>query len=137
MQMSGKLVSPASKIKRKQKVAKAAAAGVSTAKNAKGFRSDAFEAFHSAASALHDVKAIDKKTMREYDSLCIEEVPVFDKKDVVKIRKDAHVSQNVFAHYLNTSPSTVQKWESGDKKPSGMAAKLLHIVMKHGLDVLA
>ncbi|MDO9216314.1 MAG: transcriptional regulator, partial [Lacisediminimonas sp.] len=33
--------------------------------------------------------------------------------------------------------STVQKWESGNKQPSGMALKLLAVVQKHGLEVLA
>jgi len=53
------------------------------------------------------------------------------------IREQAYVSQPVFARYLNTSESTVQKWESGSKKPSGMALKLLAVVQKHGLGVLA
>lgn len=48
-----------------------------------------------------------------------------------------HVSQPVFDRYLNTSASTVKKWESGEKQPSGMALKLLSIVQKHGLEILA
>jgi putative transcriptional regulator len=48
-----------------------------------------------------------------------------------------HVSQPVFACYLNTSESTVEKWETGAKKPSGMALKLLNVVEKHGLEILA
>ena len=48
----------------------------------------------------------------------------------------SHVSQPVFARYLNTSESTVQKWESGAKRPSGLALKLLAVVEKHGLKVL-
>jgi len=47
------------------------------------------------------------------------------------------VSQPVLARYLNTSASTVKKWEAGDKHPSGMALKLLSIVQKHGLEILA
>lgn len=43
----------------------------------------------------------------------------------------------MFARYLNTSESTVEKWETGMKRPSGMAIKLLMIVQKHGLKVLA
>ena len=31
----------------------------------------------------------------------------------------------------------VEKWESGAKRPSGMALKLLDIVEKHGLKMLA
>ena len=41
------------------------------------------------------------------------------------------------ARYLNNSESTVQKWEAGSEQPSGMALKLLAVVQKHGLDVLA
>jgi putative transcriptional regulator len=33
--------------------------------------------------------------------------------------------------------STVQKWEIGQKKPTGTALKLLHLVEKRGLDVVA
>ncbi len=50
------------------------------------------------------------------------------------IRESSHVSQAVFAAILNTSPSTVQKWEIGQKRPSGTALKLLHIVKKRGLN---
>ena len=53
-----------------------------------------------------------------------------------RIREHAHVSQPVFARYLNTSESTVQKCETGQKKPSGMALRLLRVVQKHGLEVL-
>lgn len=28
-------------------------------------------------------------------------------------------------------------WETGQKRPSGMALRLLHVVEKHGLEVLA
>lgn len=101
------------------------------------FKSDAFEAIHSAASGLHSAKVIDKRTMRKFDELCIAETPDFDAKTVASIRKAAKVSQPVFARYLNTSVSTIQKWETGAKHPSGMAAKLLQVIQKHGLEVLA
>lgn len=107
-----------------------------TAKTVKT-RSDAFEAIHSAASGLRRAGAIDKATMREFDTLCLEPTPVFKARDIKRIRESAHVSQTVFARYLNTSESTVQKWETGQKQPSGMALKLLRVVEKHGLEVLA
>lgn len=100
-------------------------------------KGDAFEAIHSAAQGLHRAGAISKATMREYDELCLEPVKEVTAEDVVRIRLRAKVSQNLFAHYLNTSPSTVQKWETGAKKPGAIAAKLLRVVEKHGLDVLA
>jgi putative transcriptional regulator len=46
------------------------------------------------------------------------------------------VSQAVFARYLNTILSTVQKWEIGQKKPTGTALKLLHLVDKRGLEAV-
>ena len=42
----------------------------------------------------------------------------------------------VFAAYLNTSVSTMQKWEIGEEKPSGPALKLLSIVERKGLKAL-
>jgi putative transcriptional regulator len=56
---------------------------------------------------------------------------------IKRIRESQRVSQPVFARYLNTSESTIEKWETGAKKPSGMALKLLAIVEKHGLKMLA
>ncbi|MGA3346174.1 MAG: DNA-binding transcriptional regulator [Terracidiphilus sp.] len=101
------------------------------------FKSDVSEAIHSSATALFRVGAIDQATMREFDASCLS-VPVAMKPRRIKqIRESQHVSQPVFARYLNTSESTVEKWESGAKKPSGMALKLLDIVEKHGLKVLA
>lgn len=99
-------------------------------------KSDAFEAIHGAASSLRRVGAITKATMREYDELCLEPVKYVTAREVVLIRKRANVSQNLFARYLNTSESTVQKWEAGAKRPSALATKLLRIVEKHGLKVL-
>jgi len=53
------------------------------------------------------------------------------------IRRKQRVSQPVFARFLNSSESTVEKWETGAKKASGMALKLPDIVEKHGLKMLA
>lgn len=101
------------------------------------FKSDVFKAIHTSAAALHKVGAIDKATMREFDTSCIATVKVIAPKQIKRIREQARVSQPVFARYLNTSESTIQKWETGMKHPSGMALKLLSVVEKHGLEVLA
>lgn len=99
-------------------------------------KSDAFAAIHSAANGLHRAGVITKTTLREYDVICLGSVPEFNARDIKRIREHARVSQPVFARYLNTSESTVQKWESGQKRPSGMALRLLNVVEKHGLEVL-
>jgi len=100
------------------------------------FKSDAFEAIHSAAKGLFRVGTIDKATMRDFDASCLAAPPVMHPEEIKRIREGVHVSQPVFARYLNTSESTVQKWEAGTKRPSGMALKLLAVVEKHGLQVL-
>lgn len=101
------------------------------------FKSDAFESIHGSAQALLKVGAIDKATMREFDQSCLAVPAEIAPQQIKLIRRRARVSQPVFARYLNTSESTVQKWEAGTKRPSGMALKLLAIVEKHGLQVLA
>lgn len=100
------------------------------------FKSEAFEAIHSSANALFDIGAIDKTTMRDFDDSCLMETPEIEATQIKAIREKNHVSQPVFARYLNTSKSTVQKWEIGAKRPSGMALKLLYVVQKHGLHIL-
>jgi putative transcriptional regulator len=101
------------------------------------FKSDAFEAIYGSASALFEVGAIDKTTMRKFDDSCLTKLPEIGPDRIKQIREKNQVSQPVFARYLNTSESTVQKWEAGTKRPSGMALKLLSIVEKLGLKALA
>jgi len=101
------------------------------------FKSEAFEAIHGAADGLNRARSIDKATMRGFDESCLTMPPPIAPKQIKRIREQAHVSQPVFARYLNTSESTVQKWEVGTKRPSGMALKLLAVIEKHGLKVLA
>lgn len=104
---------------------------------ARKYKSDAFEAIHSSAGALYKVGAIDKTTMRGFDEGCLAVPTAFDPNAIKALREKNHVSQQVFARYLNTSESTVQKWETGAKRPSGLALKLLSVVEKHGLRVLS
>lgn len=60
----------------------------------------------------------------------------FSAQQIRKLRLRSKASQAVFAAYLNTSISTVQKWESGDKHPNGPSLKLLNLVASKGLEVL-
>lgn len=101
------------------------------------FKSEAFEAIHSSASALYKVGGIDKATMRSFDASCLTAPAPLKPQQIKRLRERLRVSQPVFARYLNTSESTIEKWETGAKQPSGMALKLLSIVQKHGLEALA
>jgi putative transcriptional regulator len=101
------------------------------------FKSNAFEAIHNTAQGLYRAGAIDKTTMREFDESCLLVPAEIEPRQIKLIRENNHVSQPIFARYLNTSESTIQKWETGAKRPSGMALKLLAVVQKHGLKILA
>ena len=95
------------------------------------------ETVHEGATDLRRLGLIDEMTMREFDALCLPKVKNFDAKQIKKIRIREKASQGVFAAYLNTSKSTVQKWEQGAKRPNGPSLKLLNLVDQKGLKVLA
>ena len=100
-------------------------------------KSPILEAVHDTAKGLHRAGVMDQVTLREFDRLCLPPVKPLEPGQIKQIREASHVSQAVFARLLNTSLSTVQKWEIGQKKPTGTALKLLHLVQKRGLEVVA
>jgi len=100
-------------------------------------KSPILDAVLTTAKDLHAAGAIDQVTMREFDTLALQPVPPLRPAQIRRIRQATRVSQAVFAALLNTSVSTVQKWEIGQKRPTGTALKLLHLVQKKGIDVVA
>ena len=92
---------------------------------------------HGTAKSLHKSGVMDEITMREFDALCLPPVKTYTPTQIKRLRRRYKASQSVFAAYLNTSPSTVQKWEQGQKKPNGPSLKLLNIVDEKGLEVLS
>jgi putative transcriptional regulator len=94
-------------------------------------------AVHDTAKGLHKAGVMDQVTLREFDRLCLPPIEPLQPAQIKHIRETSLVSQAVFARLLNTSLSTVQKWEIGQKKPTGTALKLLHLVRDRGLDVVA
>jgi putative transcriptional regulator len=97
-------------------------------------KSAILEAVHDTAKGLHKAGLMDQVTLREFDHLCLSPIEPMEPETIKQIREAANVSQAVFAAILNTSLSTVQKWEIGQKRPSGTALKLLHLVRERGLD---
>ena len=66
---------------------------------------------HESARDLHDAGVLDEITLKEFDALCLPPVKVYNSAQIKRIRQRSKASQGVFAAYLNTSVSTVQKWE--------------------------
>jgi putative transcriptional regulator len=104
---------------------------------AKKNRSDAFAAIHETMESLHDIGAIDKQTMREFDDACLTPVHVLAPDEIKAIRDREHISQPVFARYLSVSKNLVSDWERGVKKPGGPALRLLTVIQKKGLAAIA
>lgn len=91
---------------------------------------------HETARGLQRLGFIDKRRMGEFDALCGLDVPTLNARQIKALREGLHVSQPVFAALLNTSTSTVQKWEIGDKKPGGSSLKLLNLIERRGIEAV-
>lgn len=94
------------------------------------------ESLRSDLAELERVGAINKVTMRQFEALCPPPVRPFSAGDIKTLREKLQFSQPVFAHLLNTTASTVRKWEQGDTRPAGPALKLLNIIADKGLDAV-
>lgn len=94
------------------------------------------EAIYETARGLHDLGLADGETLREFDASRLPALKPYGAADIKRLRLQAKTSQSVFAAYLNTSVSTVQKWEIGDKKPSGPSLKLLNLIERKGLQAV-
>ena len=53
------------------------------------YRSRQLAALHGAATALHDVGALDKKTMRDIDALCLTKVEPLSTEEILELRDPA------------------------------------------------
>jgi putative transcriptional regulator len=103
----------------------------------KKYRSDALAAIHETMEALHEVGAVDRQTMREFDETCLTPIEVMLPEQIIALRMREHISQPVFARYLNVSKNLVSDWERGIKKPGGPALRLLTVIQNKGLMSIA
>lgn len=110
---------------------------MATKKTTKRKPSPILASVHETAKGLHAAGVMDKATMREFDALCLAPVEPLKPAEIRAIREREHVSQPVFAHYLNVRKDAVSKWERGEKRPDGPSLKLLNLVKAKGLKSIA
>ena len=103
----------------------------------KQYRSDIAASVHETAEGLYEAWLMDKRTMREFDELCLTKIRPLTADEIRNIRERENISQVVFAHYLNVTKGVISQWERGEKRPSGTSLKLLSLVDKKGLDAIA
>jgi putative transcriptional regulator len=95
-----------------------------------------FEAVHETAQDMHRLGFINMRSLHRYDALCLEPVPNYSAAQIRTLRARYRISQAVLASILNTSLSTIQKWEIGEKHPGGPSLKLLNILDRKGIEAL-
>lgn len=104
---------------------------------AKKYRSDALAAIHETMEALQEIGAVNKQTMREFDDACLSPVQTLSPEEIRALREREHLSQPVFARYLNVSKNLISDWERGTRKPGGPALRLLTLVKNKGIQAIA
>jgi putative transcriptional regulator len=78
-----------------------------------------------------------KRRLRGFDALCLSPVEPLSPDEIRALRLRENASQAVFALHLNVTIGLVRQWELGERKPSGAALKLLTLVARKGLQVVA
>ncbi len=91
---------------------------------------------HSSVADLHSAGVVDKQTMRRFDDLCLSPIASLSPEEIRALREREHVSQAVFAKYLNVTVSLVSQWERGERRPAGPSLKLLNLVKRSGLTLI-
>ena len=71
-----------------------------------------------------------KITLRTRQVPVPKKITALPPREILKLRKRLGTSQAVFARLLNVSTTTEIKWETGRRKPSGAALRLLDIASK-------
>ena len=94
-----------------------------------------------AVRGLHKIGAVGdaelgKTTLRMLGRDALPKVDAFPPSQIAKLRERAGVSQAVLAGFLNVAVNTVSQWERGERKPTGAALKLLHVVKRNGIEAL-
>ena len=57
-------------------------------------------------------------------------------EDIRKLREQAHMSQAVFARYLNLTVGYISQLERGAKRPTGPALVLLNLIRRKGIEAI-
>ena len=85
------------------------------------------------SSGLLTKAAHDKITMRHVG---IAPAASITGKEIKALREKCHVSQAVFAAYLNLSADYVSKLERGAQRPNGPALVLLDVIRRKGIEAI-
>jgi putative transcriptional regulator len=95
-------------------------------------KSDIISAMLETAQDL----GLSQVTIKEIETLGLNDVEDLDASEIKAMRSKEKVSQSVMAKILNVTPSTYQKWERGEVHPRGANLKLLRLAYDHGVSYI-
>ncbi len=87
-------------------------------------------------AGILDQTAYAKITMRHLGANDEANIEPLTGQDIRAMREQAHMSQAVFAHYLNLTVGYVSQLERGTKRPTGAALALLNVIRRKGIEVI-
>jgi putative transcriptional regulator len=85
---------------------------------------------------LIDEVSYQKITMRLLKKKKPPKISPMTSEDIRAIREREHLSQAVFANYLNLTVGYISQLERGVKHPTGATLTLLHVIRRKGLDAI-
>lgn len=88
------------------------------------------------SAGILDKGAYGKITMRHLGVKEKAEIEPLTGEDIRTMRKQAHLSQAVFAHYLNLTVGYISQLERGAKHPTGAVLALLNVIRHKGIEAI-
>jgi len=85
---------------------------------------------------IFDEKEYKKITMRHLNKENHPKIDPITSEEIRMLREQAHLSQAVFASYLNLTVGYISQLERGLKEPTGAVLALLNVVRRKGVDVI-
>lgn len=87
-------------------------------------------------AGVMDAATHEKITLRHLGDQAVTVAEPMTGEEIRSLREHAHVSQAVFARYLNLTVGYVSQLERGAKKPTGPALVLLNVIRHKGIDAI-
>jgi putative transcriptional regulator len=87
-------------------------------------------------SGIMDAATHEKITMRLLGAQALSTAEPISGEEIRTLRERAHLSQAVFARYLNLTVGYVSQLERGTKQPKGPALTLLNVIRRKGLEAI-